>query len=57
MAASITDAVAVTGRPSASIGTNMPAAEALLAASGPATPSMAPLPNSPPFLASFFSVM
>ena len=46
MAASITAAVAVTGRPSASSGTNMPAAEALLAASGPATPSIAPWPNS-----------
>ena len=34
----------------------MPAAEALLAASGPATPSMAPLPNSSGCLASAFSV-
>ena len=47
IAASRIDAVAVTGRPSASSGTNMPAALALLAASGPATPSMAPSPNSP----------
>ena len=54
----MTAAVAVTGRPSASSGTNVPAAEALLAASGPATPSIAPLPNSSPVLgASRFSVM
>ena len=40
-------AVAEVGRPSVSIGTSTPAAEALLAASGPATPSMAPVvPNS-----------
>ena len=39
-------AVAEVGRPSVSIGTSTPAAEALLAASGPATPSIAPLPNS-----------
>ena len=39
-------AVAEVGRPSVSSGTRVPAAEALLAASGPATPSMAPLPNS-----------
>src|SRR5918998_4720061 len=45
----MTDAVAVTGRPRASIGTSMPAADALFAASGPATPSMAPRPNSPRF--------
>ena len=45
-AASRIEAVAVTGRPSASSGTNIPAALALLAASGPATPSMAPWPNS-----------
>ena len=54
---SITAAVALVGRPSDSIGTNVPAAEALLAASGPATPSMAPLPNSSGCLDSFFSVM
>ena len=34
------------GQASASSGTNVPAADALLAASGPATPSMAPCPNS-----------
>ena len=40
-------AVAEVGRPSVSIGTSTPAAEALLAASGPATPSIAPVvPNS-----------
>ena len=39
-------AVAVVGRPSASSGTSVPAAAALLAASGPATPSIAPRPNS-----------
>ena len=38
--------VAEVGRPSVSIGTSTPSAEALLAASGPATPSIAPLPNS-----------
>ena len=38
--------MAVVGRPSASSGTSVPAAAALLAASGPATPSMAPWPNS-----------
>ena len=39
-------AVAEVGNPSVSSGTSVPAAEALLAASGPATPSMAPRPNS-----------
>ena len=43
--------------PSDSIGTKVPAAEALLAASGPATPSIAPLPNSSLFFDSRFSVM
>ena len=55
-AASITAAVALVGRPSASIGVSVPAAEALLAASGPATPSMAPCPNSSGCLESRFSV-
>ena len=41
-----TAAVAEVGNPSASIGTKTPAAFALFAASGPATPSIAPLPNS-----------
>ena len=49
-------AVAVVGRPSVSSGTRVPVADALLAASGPATPSMAPLPNSPEFFESFFSI-
>ena len=44
--ASIIAAVAEVGRPSVSSGTSVPAAEALLAASGPATPSIAPWPNS-----------
>ena len=35
----------------------MPAAEALLAASGPATPSMAPLPNSSGFREKLFSAL
>src|SRR3954451_5578675 len=56
----MTAAVALVGRPSDSIGTSVPAADALLAASGPATPSIAPLPNSrscPVRFASRFSVM
>ena len=55
-AASITAAVALVGSPRDSIGTRVPAAEALLAASGPATPSMAPWPNSSGCLESRFSV-
>ena len=55
-AASMIAAVALVGRPRDSIGTSVPAAEALLAASGPATPSMAPLPNSSGCLESRFSV-
>ena len=55
-AASITAAVAFVGSPRVSIGTRVPAAEALLAASGPATPSIAPWPNSSGCLESFFSV-
>ena len=53
--ASMTAAVAEVGRPSVSSGTSVPAAEALLAASGPATPSMAPWPNSSGFSARRFS--
>ena len=53
--ASMIAAVAVVGRPRVSSGTSVPAAEALLAASGPATPSMAPWPNSSGCLASAFS--
>ncbi len=48
-------AVAVVGRPSVRSGTSVPAAEALFEASGPATPSMAPWPNSSGFLAKVFS--
>ena len=54
--ASIIAAVAEVGRPSVSSGTSVPAAEALLAASGPATPSIAPWPNSSGCLVSRFSV-
>ena len=45
-AASITAAVAEVGRPRVSSGTSTPENDALFAASGPATPSIAPLPNS-----------
>src|SRR5262245_59186405 len=45
-AASRIAAVAEVGRPRVRSGTNTPATAALLAASGPATPSIAPLPNS-----------
>ena len=45
-AASMTAVVPEPGTPSASSGTRLPPALALLAASGPATPSMAPSPNS-----------
>ena len=49
-------AVAVVGRPSVSSGTSVPVADALLAASGPATPSIAPLPNSSGCLVSLRSI-
>jgi hypothetical protein len=39
-------AVAEVGRPNVSSGTSTPVAAALFAASGPATPSIAPWPNS-----------
>ena len=42
----MTAAVADVGMPSVSSGTSTPENEALFAASGPATPSIAPLPNS-----------
>jgi hypothetical protein len=45
-AAMSTAAVAEVGSPNVSSGTRTPENEALLAASGPATPSIAPLPNS-----------
>src|SRR5436309_13050503 len=48
-------AVADVGMPSVRRGTNAPADEALFVASGPATPSIAPLPNSSGCLLSFFS--
>ena len=48
-------AVAEVGSPSVSSGTSEPAALALLAASGPATPSMAPWPNSSLCFDRFFS--
>src|ERR687898_87142 len=48
-------AVEDVGMPSVSSGTSTPATAELLAASGPATPSIAPLPNSSGFFASFFS--
>src|SRR5215510_5353420 len=49
-------AVADVGIPSVRRGTSTPVAAALFAASGPATPSMAHLPNSSGCLVSFFSV-
>src|SRR5690606_8734763 len=48
-------AVAEVGNPSVSKGTRIPAAAALLAASGPATPSIAPRPNSSRLLERFLS--
>src|SRR6266542_3486472 len=54
-AASITAAVAEVGMPKVSSGTSTPENDALFAASGPATPSIAPLPNSSLFLARCFS--
>ena len=45
------------GTPSANIGTIAPAAAALFADSGPATPSIAPLPKRDGSFASFFSTM
>ena len=44
-AASMTAGIGPVGTPSASIGTKAPQAAALLADSGPATPSTAPLPK------------
>src|SRR5688572_11494394 len=52
---SITAVVADPGIPSVSIGTMAPADAALFAASGPATPSIAPRPNSPGYRDTFFS--
>jgi len=55
IATNIIAAVAEVGRPSARSGTRTPAALALFAASGPATPSIAPFPNSSLFFDNFFS--
>ena len=44
------------GMPSVSSGTSTPVDDALFAASGPATPSIAPWPNSSGCFDSFFSV-
>ena len=55
--ASMIAAVALVGSPSVSSGTSVPAADALFAASGPATPSIAPLPNSSGCLVSAFSAV
>src|SRR5918995_2715094 len=49
-------AVADVGMPSVKSGTSAPVTEALFAASGPATPSIAPLPNSSGCLVNLFSV-
>ena len=56
-AASITAVVFDPGTPSANMGTIAPAEAALLADSGPATPSIAPLPRREGSCASFFSAM
>ena len=56
-APSISAMVALPGMPSVSVGMNDVCAAALLAASGPATPSMAPLPKRDGSLAIFFSTM
>src|SRR5258705_8995939 len=45
IAANITAVIGPVGMPSANIGTNAPVAAALFADSGPATPSIAPLPK------------
>ena len=55
MAPTISAITALDGMPSVSMGMNEVCAAALLAASGEATPSTAPLPNSPGFLEIFFS--
>ncbi len=53
----MTAAVAEVGSPIVSSGTSTPAAAALFAASGPATPSIAPCPNSSGWRDSFFSTV
>lgn len=49
--------MALGGIPNASIGTNAPPAAALFAVSGPATPSIMPVPNFSGCLLSFFSIV
>ena len=56
-APSITAVVPDPGTPRLSIGTIAPAAAAVLDASGPATPSIAPLPKREGSLATFFSTI
>ena len=55
-APSSTAVVAPPGMPRVSVGTKLAFAAALLAASGAATPSIAPLPNSALFFDTFFSM-
>ena len=56
-APSISAITALAGMPSVSVGMNLHWASALFADSGPATPSIAPLPKRDGSLASFFSTM
>jgi hypothetical protein len=56
-APSISAITPLAGSPSVSIGINLHCASALLAASGPATPSIAPCPKREGSEASFFSTM
>ena len=56
-APSISAIAPLAGRPRVSIGMNLHWASALLAASGPATPSIAPWPKRDGSLAIFFSSM
>ena len=56
-APTMTAVVPEPGTPRVSIGTKEPQADALLAASGAATPRMSPLPKRPPFPASRLAVM
>ena len=56
-APSMTAVVFEPGTPSANIGTIAPAEAALFADSGPATPSIAPLPKRDGSFATFFSAM
>lgn len=55
MAPTIKAMTALVGMPKVSMGMNDVCAPALLAASGAATPSMAPLPNASGVFESFFS--